>query len=141
MMAQVVVLMVGLLLLIAESQASDVADRSTHQGFLSKYVPSRSDASQSSMSDYDKFITPNLNRVKYVNGAEALPSRNNIAELGPNMGVSTITIVDDKPVLHPTTQVQSSMALTPARGETSISNKDFDPPKIANREVSNNPNC
>ena len=61
-MAQFVVLMAGLLL-IAESQASDVADRSTHQGFLSKYVP---------------------------------------------------------------------------RGETSISNKDFDPPKIANRDVSNN---
>ena len=58
-MAQVLVLMAALLL-IAESQASDVADRSTHQGFLSKYVPSGSDASQSSMSDYDSFITPNF---------------------------------------------------------------------------------
>ena len=84
-MAQVVVLMAGLLL-IAESQASDladrskpqgflskyvpsgtdnsqaseVADRSTPRGFLSKYVPSGSDASQSSMSDYDSFITPNF---------------------------------------------------------------------------------
>ena len=80
-MAQFVVLMAGLLL-IAESQASDladrskpqgflskyvpsgkaseVADRSTPRGFLSKYVPSGSDASQSSMSDYDSFITPNF---------------------------------------------------------------------------------
>jgi len=41
-----------------------VADRSALQGFLSKYGPVGSDASKSSMSDYDKFITPNLNRVK-----------------------------------------------------------------------------
>jgi hypothetical protein len=59
MMAQLVVLVAGLLL-IAESQASDVADRSTAQGFLSK----------SSMSDYDKFITPNLNRVKTATQAQ-----------------------------------------------------------------------
>jgi len=50
-MAQLAVLLAGLLL-IGESQASDVADRSTLQGFLSKNV------------DYNKFITPNLNRVK-----------------------------------------------------------------------------
>jgi hypothetical protein len=58
-MAQLVGLMAGLLL-IAESQASDVADRSTAQGFLSK----------SSMSDYDKFITPNLNRLKTATQAQ-----------------------------------------------------------------------
>ena len=46
-MAQLTVLMAGLLFLV-ESQASDVADRSTLPGFLSKY---------------DKFVTPNLNRV------------------------------------------------------------------------------
>jgi hypothetical protein len=62
-MVQLVVLVAGLLL-IAESEASDVADRSALQGFLSKYGPVGSDASKSSISDYDKFITPNLNRVK-----------------------------------------------------------------------------
>jgi len=61
-MAQLPVLVAGLLFLV-ESQASDVADRSTHQAFLSK--------SRSSMSDYEKFITPNLNRVKHGYGAEA----------------------------------------------------------------------
>ena len=67
-MAQLAVLMAGLLFLV-ESQASDVADRSTLQGFLSKYMPSGSDAPRSSVSDYDKLITPNLNPVKQGNGA------------------------------------------------------------------------
>ena len=62
-MAQLTLLMAGLLFLV-ESEASDVADRSIFQGFLSKYMPSGSDAPRSSMSDYDKFITPNFNRVK-----------------------------------------------------------------------------
>ena len=121
-MAQLTVLMAGLLFLV-KSQASEVADRSTLQGFLSKYMPSGSDAPRSSMSDYDKLITPNLNHVKHGNGAEALSNRNNRAEPGPNMGVSSFTIVDDKPVLHPTT-VQDPMALTAARGEPSMGTKD-----------------
>ena len=122
-MAQLTLLMAGLLFLV-ESQASDVADRSTLQGFLSKYMPSGSDAPRSSMSDYDKFITPNLHRFKHGNGLEALSSHNTPAEPGPNMGVSTFTIVDDKPILHPTTQVQDSMAFAAARAEPSISTKD-----------------
>jgi hypothetical protein len=56
-MVQLVVLAVGLLL-IAESEASDVGDSSTLQGFLSKN------------DDYDKFITPNLNRVKPVSAKD-----------------------------------------------------------------------
>ena len=122
-MAQLTVLRVGLLFLV-ESQASDVADRSTLQGFLSKYMPSGFHVPRSSMSDVDKFITPNLNRVKHGNGAEALSNRNDLAEPVPNLGVSPFTIVDDKPVLHPTTQVQDSMAFTAAKGEPSISSKD-----------------
>jgi len=47
-MSQLVVFIAGLLL-VAESQASDVADRSTLQGFLPKH---------------DKFITPNFNSAK-----------------------------------------------------------------------------
>jgi hypothetical protein len=66
-MAQLAVLLAGLLL-VAESQAGDV-------GFLSK----------SSMHDYDKFITPQFNRMKNGNGPD---------------------IADDKPALHPTTQGQ-----------------------------------
>ena len=71
-MAQVVVLMAGLLL-IAVSQASGVADRSTHHS--------------------------------------------NLAEQDP------VAKVDDNAVLHPTRQVQDSMAFTAATGDTSISQK------------------
>ena len=69
-MAQLAVLMAGLLL-IAESNASDVADRSALQGFLSKYERFGSDALKSSVRDYDKFITPSFNRVKPGNGLDA----------------------------------------------------------------------
>jgi hypothetical protein len=126
-MVQIVVLITGLLLIV-ESQASDVAEHSPHQGFLPKYVPSVSDASQSPMSDYDSFITPNFKHVKHENGPDAVWYHNNPAEHGP------FTTVDDKPVLHPTTKVQDSMAFMPARGESSINNKDFDPPRTTNKE-------
>merc|ERR1719324_97473 len=118
MMAQLTVLVAGLLV---QSQASDVADRSSLKGFLSQYKPSGSDAPRSSMSDYDKFITP-----KHGNGAEALPNRNSLAEPGPNMGVSPFTIVDD------ITKVQDPIAA--ARGEPSVNTKDFNPPTTADRE-------
>jgi len=78
MMAQFVAIMAGVML-VAESQASDLADRSTHQGFLSK-------------SDYDKFITPNLNRMKH----------------GNELGANPFTVVDDKPILQSSAQVQNS---------------------------------
>merc|ERR1719375_800909 len=95
-MVQFVVLVAGLLFL-AESEASDAADRSTLQGFLSQYVTSRSDASRSSMSDYDKFITPNLNRVKH----------------GNELGARPFTVVDDKPVLQSSAQAQEKQAADP----------------------------
>jgi len=82
-MSQFAVFIAGLLL-VAESQASDVAERSTLQGFLSK-------------SDYDKFITPNLNRVKH----------------GNELGASPYTVVDDKPVLQSSAQAQENQAADP----------------------------
>merc|ERR1719506_2917134 len=115
-MVQLAALVAGLLL-IAESEASDVADRSALQGFLSKYVPFGSDASKSSMSNYDKFINPNLNHVKRAN----------------ELGASPFTIVDDKPVPHPSPQAQDSMEFKSTRGKPSISNKDFDASKIVVR--------
>jgi len=48
----------------AESQVSDMVDRSEQQGFLSKYMPSRSDTSKASLGDYDKFVVPNFNHMK-----------------------------------------------------------------------------
>jgi len=95
-MAQLAMLAAGLLL-FAESQASDVADSSTLQGFLSKPMLSGSDASKSSTSDYDKFIAPQFNSVKSRNGPDALFNYKNPAA-------------------------------------PSIDTKDFDLPKIADRE-------
>jgi hypothetical protein len=69
-MVQLAVLMAGLLL-IAESQASE-------EGFLSK-----SDATKSSMNEYDKFIIATVNRGKHGNGPDALAHHNNLAEHGP----------------------------------------------------------
>jgi hypothetical protein len=60
----VVITVVTGLLAGAESQVSDMVDRSEQQGFLSKYMPSRSDASKASLGDYDKFVVPNLNHMK-----------------------------------------------------------------------------
>lgn len=100
-MAQLAVLVAGLLFV---SHASDAADRSTLpalQGFLSKYLPSGPDAPKSSMNEYDKFITLNINRVKSgplsnsyladlenvgasTSGTKALPNDNYLAGLANN---------------------------------------------------------
>jgi len=75
-MAQLAMLAAGLLL-FAESQASDVADSSTFQGFLSKPMP----------SGYDKFITPQFNSVKNRNGPDALFNyKNPAAGAEPSIG-------------------------------------------------------
>jgi hypothetical protein len=60
-MVLLVTLVAGLLV-VAESQASDAADRSHTQGFLSKH--SGADASQNFLGYYGQFITPNLNHMK-----------------------------------------------------------------------------
>merc|ERR1719426_603106 len=85
-----------------ESKASDEADRSTLPGFLPKYVLAGSDAAKSSMSDYDKFITPNLNRV--------------------NSGISPSMIVDDKPIFQSAAQAQEKQA-----AQELLANKSYDP--------------
>jgi predicted unusual protein kinase regulating ubiquinone biosynthesis (AarF/ABC1/UbiB family) len=100
-----------------------VSDHSALQGFLSKYEPPGSDASKSSIIGYDKFIIPRKTFTSHVNGNDG-----EIA--GQSIGTSPLTIVDDQPILHPTSQVRDSMAYTPW-----INAKDIDPPKIAEKEV------
>merc|ERR1719333_192772 len=68
-MAHLVPLLAGVLVL-AGAQASDVADRSMHNGFLSQYMGS--DASKTSMGDYNKFMTPQFSRMKHGGAADAL---------------------------------------------------------------------
>merc|ERR1719247_1704100 len=86
-MAQLTVLIAGLLLL-AESQASDVVE----QGFLSK---------QQDAADYNKFILPAVSNVKIGNGPHALSYHNNLAEHSsavPEMSANSFTVIDDKDV-------------------------------------------
>jgi len=185
-MVQFAVLIAGLLFIV-ESQASDVADSSALQGFLSNYVPAATQRTPTSLNGYvpqglseaeykatrsaeaakktqnklkypkgkayvnvkdylldlqakqkfkggkvvesghayvktkfdwtgskkqndekqrfgspfNKFVLPALSNVKHGNGPDA------------KAGTSPLTVVDDKPVLHPATQVQDSMAFTP----------------------------
>jgi len=56
------------------------------------------------MSAYDNFITPNFNSAKHGKKADALSSHQSPAE----HGAITFTAVDDKPLLHPTAQMQAN---------------------------------
>jgi hypothetical protein len=82
--------------MFAGADASDVADRSMQQGFLSQYKGS--DASKHSLDDYNKFVTSRFNHMKH----------------------------------------QDSMAFTSVRGEPLIT-KDFNPPKIVDKEAESSP--
>jgi hypothetical protein len=79
-MAHLLPLVAGLLM-IAGTHASDVADRSMHQGFLSQYRGS--DASKTSRDDYNKFVTPRFNHMKHGGAPDALSHHNGPAERGP----------------------------------------------------------
>merc|ERR1719201_2572221 len=117
-MAQLALLTVRLFF-IAESNASDVADPSALQGFLSKYEPFGSDASKSSMRHYDKFITPNFNRLRPGSGPDAsqhLDVYGDHGEIaGPDIGSSPFTIFDHKSAVHPAISMQDSKSS--ARGK------------------------
>jgi len=61
-MAHFLPLVAGLLM-FAGAHASDVADRSMYQGFLSQHMGS--DVSKSSLDDYNKFVTPRFSHIKH----------------------------------------------------------------------------
>jgi hypothetical protein len=116
-MVQLTVLMARLLL-VAQSQASDMADRHALQEFLSKFMPSGSDTSESSMSDYDKLIFPNFKRMRHGSRPDALSHQNDIGAAQDDIQhlnlhrdhgeIAGSTIVDDKPITHLTARVQES---------------------------------
>jgi hypothetical protein len=120
-MAHFLPLVVGLLML-AGTHASDVADRSMHQGFLSQYMGS--DASKPSLDDYNKFVTPWFNHMKHGGALDAPSYYNGAAEHDP------ATMFDK--AAHPTTPAQDSMA-TSVRREPLIA-KDSNPSKIVDKE-------
>jgi len=94
-MAHLLALAAGLLML-AGTHASDVADSSMHEGFLSQYMGS--DVSKTSLYDYNKFVTPRFNYMKQGGAPDALSHHNGAAEHGP------ATVFDKS--AHPTAPVQ-----------------------------------
>merc|ERR1719243_461986 len=69
------------LLMLAGAHASDVAYRSMHKGFLSQYMGS--DASKTSLDNYNKFVTPRFNHMKHGGAPDALSHHNGPAEHSP----------------------------------------------------------
>jgi hypothetical protein len=131
-MARLVALVAGSLVVV-EAQASSVADHlSDPHGFLSKSLPSQSDASGSPLGEYNKFIAPSFKHMRYGNGADALSHHHNLAEDGP-VTDDSFTILQDKPG-HPKGQVHNSMGFSSTREQSWINSKDFDLPNIADKE-------
>jgi hypothetical protein len=88
------------LLMLAGAQASDVADRSIHNGFLSQYMGSG--ASKTSMGDYNQFVTPQFSRMKHGGADADALHHHGLAEHGPAKDV-----IFDKSS-HPTAPTQDS---------------------------------
>merc|ERR1719484_367222 len=122
MMVLVVALVVSLLV-AAQSQASDQAASGNLKGFLSKYnedlpgYSSGADASKVSHGNYNHLIAPSLNRMKHVNGPEALSYHSNMYELGHVDGTSAshaagrpVIILDDTP-FHTTAETVNLMLM------------------------------
>merc|ERR1719182_8162 len=109
---------------MVEPQASDMAAGSNTQGFLFKHLLSGDDSSKNSFGHHGKFITPNFMHMKHGNGPAALAHHSNPAEHGPAIGDTQ----------H---QDVNSMGFTSSREEPLLGTKDFNPPKLAEKEEEN----
>ena len=144
-MALLVALVAGLLV-VAVSQAIDKMDHSHPKGFLTRYLrvgPFGSDASRIPFYHYDKFIAPNLNRMKHAHGPDALSHQNRLAENIPaadgtqdrdvvsghggaavlNLGDRSFITLNDK-AIHPTAPLQKSMDFRATREDALTGTKD-----------------
>ena len=121
-MAHFLPLVAGLLML-AGAHASDLADRSMHQGFLSQYMGS--DALKTSLDGYNKFVTPRFNHMEHGGAPDALSHHSGPAEHG------SATMFGNS--ADPTAPTQDFVAFTSVRGEPLIT-KDWNPPKIVAKE-------
>jgi len=72
-------------LMFSGVQASDIADGSKSHGFLSKYMPSRSQSSQSFIGDSGKFMAHYLNHMQHGGRPEAVGASRTSTDLEPQM--------------------------------------------------------
>ena len=131
-MAHVLPLMSCLFVFAAVVHASDVADRSMHQGFLSQYMGS--DASKTSLGDYNKFAMHRFNQMMHAGASDVLSHHNGLAEHGPGIydsqqvdangryGEIRASTMFDKQA--PAAPAQDSMAFTSAGGCGSGADED-----------------
>jgi hypothetical protein len=120
------------LLMFAGAHASNMADRSVLQGFLSKYMGS--DAVETSLGDYHKFMVHRFNNMKHKGAPVAQSRHDGSAEHGPAVrdsqqvdangqyGAMSAATMFDKPA-HPAALAQDYMAFTPASEEPLMSTK------------------
>lgn len=103
-MMALVVTLVALLLVAAESQATDTAVRANVKGFLSQYIEdlsassSGADVSKTSRSNYIQLITSSLMRMKHGKGPDTLSHRDIPYEHGFVDGTSA-SHAADRPVM------------------------------------------
>merc|ERR1719160_1345265 len=68
------------LLMFSNVLASDIADGSTNDGLLSKYMPLVSESSKSFIDDRGKFMAHHLNRMEHGGRPEALSDHYGLVE-------------------------------------------------------------
>merc|ERR1719247_514266 len=141
-MAQLLPL-VAVVVMFAGAQAGDMADRSLLQGLRSEYMGS--DASKTFLGDYNKFMTHPFSHMKHGGAPEARSHHNGPAEHGSpiydSQGVDAngqhggmgASIVFDKPA-RPAALGQGSVAFSSVSMEPLINTKDFDLPKVVDKE-------
>jgi len=128
--------------MFAGVQASDAADSSMHQGFLSKYMGS--DASKTSLGEYNKFAMHRFNHMTHEGQFDALSHNDGLAEHGPALydsqqviansrygGISASTVFDKQ--AH-AARAQDLMAFASARAEPQKKTKRFEPAETVDKE-------
>ena len=111
-------------LVVAESQVSEMAARTSLKGFLFKYAEDLSaysggaDASKTSNGNYNQFITPSLYSVKSGSGPGTLSHHSKPHDHGPVDGIPTSSAADrpfitlDNKLFHTTAQSNAKVNLS-----------------------------
>jgi geranylgeranyl pyrophosphate synthase len=133
MMAQLSVLVAGMLML-ATARPNDTADYSKHQGFLSKYMSFGSAPSKSSFEDYSMFMSHRLNFLRDSGGSDPRSYEDGLAEHGPAKYDLNANGKYGGVKIPPRADAQDSFAFTSAGAMPLVNTRDFEPPKIADKE-------
>ena len=107
-MAHPLALVAGMLM-FSGVQASDTADGSKNNGFLSKFMPLRSGSSKGSIGDNGKFMVQHLHHMEIEGQSEASSDHRDVAE----EALSTPTV--DSRTTHPPSDATLNSITRPIR--------------------------